>query len=587
MLPDYIPTYLLHLFSKSQVGCGQQVFKIIFACVLILTHTFRRRERTSVSQMINSLYARLQSPPNPLLKQGQPRFKIALLCLGLFCLRHAQPVGAATYEPSKLSPPKPIREFRGAWVATVGNIDWPSRKSLSTAEQKAELLGILDRAAKIKLNAVIFQVRPMCDAMYASTLEPWSEFLTGAIGKPPEPYYDPLAFAVTEAHKRGLELHAWFNPYRAGFTSGRSAAPATHISKTRPELVREYGKYLWLDPGEHAVQEHSLNVVMDVVKRYDVDGVHFDDYFYPYKESAGGKELDFPDEASWKKHGANGKLSRDDWRRENVNVFIQNIYKSVKATKPWVKFGVSPFGIWRPGYPEQIKGFDAYGQLYADSRKWLVNGWVDYFVPQLYWAIEPKEQSFPVLLNWWNAQNPKHRHIWPGMDTTKVRDRSGDGEYVSRVRTNSTRPRTSWKADEIVAQIRLTANQPSSAGHVHWNMKSLLRSSELQTALDGGPYMDPALVPASPWIQKNNPPPPQFSAVAGGASVKLAWENRGATDTASWLLQYRRGNKWITQILPKNCLAQILDGAPPDLIALSVVNRVGNASAATVLKLSP
>ena len=188
---------------------------------------------------------------------------------------------AVTYEASNVVPPKPNREFRAAWVASVSNIDWPSQPGLSTAQQKAELLAILNRAVQLKLNAIILQVRPVCDALYASQLEPWSEYLTGQMGKPPSPYYDPLQFAIEEAHKRGLELHAWFNPYRARQPSAKSPVSANHISRTRPQLVSQYGKYLWLDPGEKAVQDHSLNVVMDVVKRYDIDGVHFDDYFYP------------------------------------------------------------------------------------------------------------------------------------------------------------------------------------------------------------------------------------------------------------------------------------------------------------------
>ena len=264
---------------------------------------------------------------------------------------------AASYEPSRVIPPEPTREFRAAWVATVGNIDWPSQKTLSSQDQKAELLAILNRAAELKLNAIIFQVRPACDALYASRIEPWSEYLTGTMGKAPEPFYDPLTFAIEEAHKRGLELHAWFNPYRARLLAAKSPAASSHISKTKPQLVRHYGEYLWLDPGEKDVQDYSHSVVMDVVKRYDVDGIHFDDYFYPYKvRSSSGGDLDFPDDASWQRYGARGKLSRDDWRRQNVNVFIERVYKSIKSAKPWVKFGVSPFGIWRPKYPPQIQG---------------------------------------------------------------------------------------------------------------------------------------------------------------------------------------------------------------------------------------
>src|SRR5437773_2770134 len=218
-------------------------------------------------------------------------------------------------------PPFIQREFRGVWVATVSNIDWPSEPGLSTQQQKDELIAILDRAAALNLNAVILQVRPAADALYDSKLEPWSEYLTGEMGKPPNPYWDPLAFAITEAHNRGLELHALFNPYRARHPSAKSPVSPTHISVTHPELVRKYGQYLWMDPGEPAVREHTIGVIVDVVKRYDIDGVHIDDYFYPYAEfDSAGKKIDFPDSASYARYRAGGgTLERDDWRRENVN----------------------------------------------------------------------------------------------------------------------------------------------------------------------------------------------------------------------------------------------------------------------------
>ena len=469
-------------------------------------------------------------------------------------------VGASVnYVPARLSPPPPAREFRGAWIATVGNIDWPSKPGLPVTEQKAELIGLLDQAAKLRLNAVIFQVRPSCDALYPSTLEPWSEYLTGTMGQAPSPAYDPLAFALEQAHLRGLELHAWFNPYRAGAAVAKSPVSANHIRRTRPQLVREYGKSFWLDPGEREVQEYSLRVVMDVVKRYDVDGVHFDDYFYPYKESVGGQELDFPDEASWRKFGVASHLSRDDWRRENVNQFIQRVYKSIKATKPWVKFGISPFGIWRPGNPAQIRGLDSYAQLYADSRKWLINGWLDYCAPQLYWPIEPKEQSFPALLTWWDQQNPLRRHIWPGMGTARARSK--------------------WKPDEIPNQIRLAQKQPVSAGHIHWNLKSLLRNPELETKLEHGLYSQAALIPASKWLDSTPPGTPNLTAIVDGArAVKLTWSPDKDESVRWWLLQTRRGGQWTTEILPGQVQSRWLASPRPDAIALSAVDRVGNAS---------
>ncbi|MFL5608186.1 MAG: glycoside hydrolase family 10 protein, partial [Gemmatimonadaceae bacterium] len=274
-------------------------------------------------------------------------------------------------------PPPISREFRAVWVATVGNMDWPSRPGLSTEQQQAEMIALLDRLAALRMNAVVLQIRPAADALYQSSIEPWSDVLTGEMGRAPEPFYDPLAFAVAEAHKRGLELHAWINPYRAKNTSTKTMS-AGHISRTHPELVRKYGSFLWMDPGDPAVRTITTNVVIDLVRRYDIDGVHMDDYFYPYPETQNGRELDFPDDATWERYQrSGGTLSRDDWRRQNVDLLVQGLGDSIHAIKPWVRYGVSPFGIWRPGYPASVRGFDQYAKLYADARKWLNEGWVD------------------------------------------------------------------------------------------------------------------------------------------------------------------------------------------------------------------
>ena len=490
--------------------------------------------------------------------------------------------GATTYEPSAIAPPKVLREFRGAWIATIANLDWPSRKGLSTVEQKAELLALFDRAVQLKLNTIIFQVRPACDAFYASSLEPWSEYLTGTMGKAPLPFYDPLAFAIEEAHKRGLELHAWFNPYRARNSFSKSALAANHISKTDPQLVRQYGKQLWLDPGEKEVQKHSLAVVLDVVRRYDIDGVHFDDYFYPYPEKdRAGNYLEFPDYVSWKRYGAGGGLSRDDWRRENVNGIIRQVYESIKAAKPRVKFGISPFGIWRPAVPLGIDphAIDAYGKLYADSRKWLMNGWVDYFAPQLYWAIEPKEHSFSALLKWWAEQNVKERHLVAGLDATKTENK--------------------WSVQEIVNQIRLTRQQNGVGGHIHWNMKTLKRNSSLAAGLEQGVYLQPALVPASPWLGGGRPDRARLSVERGAWSEKkgkmpaaesvspltVHWEASGAEKAWLWVWQIRTGGEWSTEILPGAQTSRVWTRQPPEVIALTAVDRNGNTGAPAVIEL--
>ena len=342
------------------------------------------------------------------------------------------------------------KEFRGAWVASVFNLDWPSKPGLSAAQQQAELRGILDRARKLGLNAILLQVRPAADALYESKIEPWSVFLTGTQGEAPG--YDPLAFAVREAHARGLELHAWFNPFRAASNANASFA-RNHVTRTHPEWIRRHGSLLWIDPGVPAAREYVLGVVLDVVRRYDIDGVHIDDYFYPYPTKGAG---DFADAASWKAVGAASGKSRGDWRRDNINRFVEALYRGVKAEKPAAKVGISPFGIYRPGVPATIEaGLDAYGSLYCDAKLWLERGWCDYLAPQLYWSIEPAKQSFPVLLDWWRAQSKAGRPVWPGIATERI---------------GSQRP-----ASEIAKQIALTRRGTEQPGHIHWNMKALMQ----------------------------------------------------------------------------------------------------------------
>jgi uncharacterized lipoprotein YddW (UPF0748 family) len=468
-----------------------------------------------------------------------------------------------TYSGSAAIPPRVARELRGVWVASVGNIDWPSTNGLSTAQQKAELVALLDHAVRLKLNTIIFQVRPACDALYPSSYEPWSEYLTGTMGKAPEPYYDPLAFAIQEAHRRGLELHAWFNPFRARHTQAKSPIASNHISRLHPEWVRHYGKSLWLDPGEKGVQQHSLRVILDVVRRYEIDGVHLDDYFYPYKEQDGsGKDLDFPDEASWRRFGVGHRLTRDEWRRENVNTFVHDLYSEVKQIKPWVKVGISPFGIWRPGNPAPIRGLDAFAVLHADSRKWLANGWVDYLVPQLYWGIAGRETSFPVLLKWWAEQNVRARLLAAGLYT------------VGR----------NWAPEEILGQIRLCRSQAGVAGHVHWDMKALSRNGALNAALEREVYNEPALVPPTPWLERGTPSKPVLYVTADSGSPVLSWTAAEPARTKIWLLQTRNQGRWSNQILPGSARSITFSRAGPEVMALSCVDRCGNQSVPAVLE---
>ncbi len=464
----------------------------------------------------------------------------------------------ATFESSTEAPPLPPREFRGEWIATVANIDWPSKPGLSTAQQKAELITLLNRAAQLKLNAIVFQVRPACDAMYASQIEPWSEYLTGVMGRAPEPFYDPLQLVIEEAHRRGMELHAWFNPYRALHKSHQGQVSVNHISKTHPGYVHSYGEYLWLDPGERDVQEYSWRVVMDVVRRYDIDGVQFDDYFYPDPSEV---NRDFPDEASWKKYGAGGKLSRDDWRRENVNAFISRIYTSIKATKPWVKFGVSPPGIWRPGNPPGINGSDSYTKYFADSRKWLVNGWLDYCAPQLYWQIGDREHSFPVLLKWWDDQNVKGRHIWPGMSVAYSQSHS-------------------WNPNEVPEQIRTERKQPGTKGYLLYSARCMASNNVLTSLLQREPA---ALVPASPWLGGPPPAKPILSLSTLPTGTRLDWSS-GTNVVRWWLLQVKSFGDWKAEVLPQETLSKVLP-IIPEAVSVTAIDRVGNASSPRILEL--
>lgn len=457
------------------------------------------------------------------------------------------------------------REFRAAWVATVANIDWPSKPGLTTEQQQAEAISLLDSAVILNLNAIIFQVRPQCDALYASEIEPWSYYLTGEPGAAPEPYYDPLEFWVEESHKRGLELHTWFNPYRAHHPDGK--INESSVLTTHPELVREIDNgYFWLDPALQETQDYSYDVVMDVVRRYDIDGVHFDDYFYPYSN------IEFPDDETWQAYlYSKGTLERHDWRRNAVNVFIKRTYDGIKAEKPWVKFGLSPFGIWRPGNPPSIQGYDQYDKLYADAKLWLNEGWVDYWTPQLYWPSRQIPQSYPVLLGWWTRENSHKRNLWPGLFTSKIKDEAG--------------------ALENFSQIMITRGMvPEGPGNVHFSMKALQRNyGGISDILLEGPYADPVLIPPSPWLDDQAPSAPLVEIDLKEGDIHINWLHEDRDDVNKWVIYLQRGKRWTYRILTQEQESMILpyvirseDGMTPpevlDTIAVTAVDRTGNES---------
>ncbi|WP_426113993.1 glycoside hydrolase family 10 protein [Massilia sp. PWRC2] len=480
-----------------------------------------------------------------------------------------------------LTPPPAPREFRAVWVSTVANIDWPSKSNLNGAQQQAEAIAILERAKSMHMNAIVLQVRPSADAIYPSTIEPWTEYLTGAQGTPPKPYYDPLAFWVAQAHARGLQLHAWFNPYRARQTVAKSAVAGNHISRSNPAIVKAYGKALWMDPGEAAAVKQTVDVVLDVVRRYDIDGVHIDDYFYPYpieptgaagealalESSTGKNEVDFPDGPSWQRYLADGgKLERAAWRRQNVNTLIERLYTGIHHEKSWVLFGISPFGLGKPALrPKGIVGFSQYDKLYADAELWLQNGWLDYLSPQLYWAIDQKGQAYDVLLDYWIGQNRQQRHIWPGLFTSRIGA-----------------PAKEYAPGEIVQQIGVTRSRPGASGHVHFSMAALMDNRKgIADQLKAGHYLAPALVPATPWLGATVPGAPQVRArrEAAGVRLKLA---PGSANSA-YAIWTRYGSEWRFAVTPVATDDLLLSDDPrlgaPDAVFVNAVDRLGNESA--------
>lgn len=368
----------------------------------------------------------------------------------------------------------PQSQFRAVWVATVKNMDWPSKPGLSIAQQMKEAIAYLDKAVELNLNAIIFQVRPHGDAFYKSSLEPWSYYLSGQEGR--DPGYDPLQFWITEAHKRGLELHAWFNPFRVKHPAMKSKSSPLSINVRRPQWAHQLKKgFRWLDPGIKEARDFSKAVILDVLKRYDVDGIHLDDYFYPYPEySANGEFPDWRTYSAYKQRG--GTLSHKDWRRNNINIFVRDLHLSIKKQGRPVRFGISPFGIWRPGNPQGIKGLDVYDVLSADSKKWLNNGWLDYLAPQLYWSNKSVGQNFTKLVDWWRSQNTQRRDVFPGLACYKVKDWS-DG------------------ARQLVEQINVIEQRPDVRGFIHFNMKSIYDSPSIQRILKTR-HTTPALVPS-------------------------------------------------------------------------------------------
>lgn len=384
------------------------------------------------------------------------------------------------------------REMRAVWIATVANIDWPASPDMKSADQRKSMQKMLDQLVENNINAIILQIRPTADAFYISGLEPWSYYLTGKQGREPRDFYDPLQFIIEEAHKRCIEVHAWMNPYRVLNDDRIGSLSSDHIYQTRKDLIVKYGGKYYFDPGLDDTRDFLIKVVDDVVGRYDIDAIHFDDYFYPYPVN--GEE--FPDEKTFRKH-PRGFAHKADWRRNNVNLIIRELKETIKRNKPWVEFGISPFGVWRnqssdPSGSATQAGIQNYDDLYADILLWLKEGSIDYVVPQLYWEIGKKVADYEVLIKWW-SDNSFNKNLYIGL-------------YASALEINKT---PAWKKpNELARQLRMNKDYPKVSGAAFFSAKPFLKNLQgLNDSLKHDFYKHPAICP-----ENNN--------IAGEASLQ-------------------------------------------------------------------
>jgi len=432
---------------------------------------------------------------------------------------HADPShGGPRHHACQPDPAVPKRQVRADWIASVVNIDWPSKPGLPVAEQKDELEAFLDEAVGRKLNAVVLQVRPTADTFWPSELEPWSKYLTGTPGQ--DPGYDPLEFAVREAHERNLELHAWFNPYRVSMDTDRDALAPDSPATQHPEWVKAYGGKLYYDPGLPQVRELTTDVIMEAVRRYDIDGVHFDDYFYPYPSG----DAEFDDDASFAEHGGDYPATpegRADWRRHNTDLLVRGLDKRIHDAKPWVKFGVSPFAVWRnqatdPRGSATTAGAETYDDLYADTRKWVRREWLDYVAPQVYWNIGFEPAAYDALVPWWSEQ----------VERTDVQLYIGQATYKVGVSTQD----PAWDDPrEMTKHLFFNRDYPEVDGDIYFSAKQV-RANRLghMDIVEADHYSRPALQPVTEGVPGRGPKKVhrlRADRVSGG--VRMTWRGRG------------------------------------------------------------
>lgn len=423
-----------------------------------------------------------------------------------------QAAGAAAHESADCAPDPavPKRQLRAMWIASVTNIDWPSQPGLSADEQKQEFLDWLDLAEERRLNAVVVQVRPTADAFWPSPYEPWSKWLTGTQGE--DPGYDPLAFAVREAHARNLELHAWFNPYRVTMDDDLDELAPDHPAREHPEWLVFYGGRYYYNPGIPEVRRFVENAILDAVERYDIDAVHFDDYFYPYPVE--GEEFD--DQEAYERYGE-GFDDKADWRRHNVDLLISELGRRIKETKPWVEFGVSPFAVWRnngtdPEGSATTAGVETYDDLYADTRRWVREEWIDYIVPQVYWNIGFEAADYAELVRWWSEQvRGTHVRLYIGQATYKVADPAQNEAWHD--------------PNEMSAHLHVNRDHPEVRGDIYFSAVQVRanRLGHMDIVMDEH-YTRPALVPTVPTWEAPTPRRPVLHAVETGEDGnRLVW----------------------------------------------------------------
>jgi uncharacterized lipoprotein YddW (UPF0748 family) len=426
--------------------------------------------------------------PNPLVKRKISVFALSFIFLFPILMPF---IGYA----------QPKQEFRAVWVATVDNIDWPEKGTIDPEKQKEQFIKLIEMHHRNGMNAVIVQIRPAADAFYPSPYEPWSEWLTGKQGVPPRPYYDPLEFMITETHKRGMEFHAWLNPYRALFSLKKSIPSPTHATRVHPDWFLDYGDKRYFDPGNREVQDFVVNVVKDVVSRYPVDAIHFDDYFYPY--TLPGKV--FPDQVSYVKYGSGMELG--DWRRSNVDSIIVKLSRAIRSVSPTCRFGISPFGVWRNRDRDSLgsntqAGQTNYDDLYADILLWLRNGWIDYVAPQLYWEFGHPRAAYETLVDWW-SKNTYGKHCYIGLG-------------IYRAGSN-----TAWRDPSLLPrQIRMLRERPEVQGMIFFSSKSFEKNPNgWNDSLRHQLFEDPAIVPPMAWIDDERPEKPLVKQLTSSSSI--------------------------------------------------------------------